>query len=129
MSGPRSFAAVVGVALLGAVLGCGGSSSAPQPVGPPAPTGGTSVPVASGPADGKQVFAQNCAKCHPLNGVGGKGKNPDLGKVGVSHDAAWIVEHTKNPKTHKPQSGMPAFEAKLTAEQLKAVGDYLAAMK
>jgi mono/diheme cytochrome c family protein len=123
MSGPRSFAGFVGVALLGAVLGCGGSSSTPPT------SGGMVAPVASRPADGKQVFEQHCQKCHALNGVGGKGKNPDLGKVGANHTADWIVEHTKNPKTHKPQSGMPAFEKTLTAEQLKAVGDYLAAKK
>ena len=128
MSGPRAFACLVGVGLLGLVFGCGGSSSSPS-TGVPPPAGGTSTPVAAGPADGKQVFEQNCAKCHPINGVGGKGKNPDLGKVGATHDAAWIVEHTKSPTTHKPGSKMPSFEKTLTAEQIKAVGDYLAAKK
>ena len=131
MSGPRSFAGLVGVALLGAVLGCGGSSStSTAPAFTPGPTGGPGNPVATaGPADGKQVFEQHCQKCHAINGVGGKGKNPDLGKVGTSHTAEWIVEHTKNPTVHKPGSKMPAFEKTLTAEQLKAVGDYLAAKK
>lgn len=127
MSGPRSLACLVGIALLGAVLGCEGTSTSPTSTPPPVSGPGTAV--ASGPADGKQVFEQKCAKCHAIDGVGGKGKNPDLGKIGASHDAAWIIEHTKNPKSHKPQSGMPAFEKTLTAEQIKAVGDYLAAKK
>lgn len=128
MSGSRAVAGLIGVGLLGAVLGCG-SSAAPQPVGMPPPSGTTTV-AAAGPADGKQVFEQNCQKCHALGGAAGaKGKAPDLGKVGTGHTAEWIVEHTKSPTTHKPGSKMPAFEKTLTAEQIKAVGDYLAARK
>lgn len=105
----------------GLTVGCGGgSSSAPvaKTGGPPAVAAAT--PAASG---GKGVFDQHCTKCH----VGGKA--PDLSSVGAKHDAEWIAEHTKNPKAHKPMSKMPAFAEKLSAADIKAVADHLAAQK
>ncbi len=127
----RLLTGLLGLGLIGLALGCdqnskssnAGSSATPPPT----------VASAQTPTDGKGVFDQYCAKCHSGGGggPGAKMKGPDLSHVGseAGHDAAWIAEHVRNPKAHKPNSRMPAFEGKLTPEQIKNVSDYLAAMK
>lgn len=126
MRKPRTLSALVGVGLLGAVIGCGQSAAPAPPVVSPA-----TAPVVR--VDGKDVFEQHCAKCHALNGVGGGGGGwllpPDLGKVGGSHSAEWLTEYVKDPKTLNAGAKMPPFGTKLTPEQVKAVGDYLAGLK
>src|SRR5262245_2624135 len=119
---------VLVVGLLGAVFGCG-KETAPTSGGDPAIAGG-------GPAEGgsgNALFDQNCANCHSLSGSTGgpKRKGPDLSKVGAApdHTADWIAEHIKNPKMHKPGSGMPPFEGKLKPEEIKQLADFLAAKK
>jgi len=59
------------------------------------------------------------------------GRGPDLGMVGKdpSHTVDWLMEHVRNPKTHKPNSNMPAFEGKIKAEDLRALAEYLASLK
>jgi cbb3-type cytochrome oxidase cytochrome c subunit len=57
------------------------------------------------------------------------GRGPSLAKVGAEHPADWIVEHVRNPKAHKQQSRMPAFEGKIGEADLKALGDFLASLK
>ena len=47
----------------------------------------------------------------------------------AAHTAAWIAEHIRNPKAHKPGSRMPAFAEKLKAEEIQSLADYLAALK
>jgi cbb3-type cytochrome oxidase cytochrome c subunit len=56
-------------------------------------------------------------------------RGPSLSDVGSKRSRDWIVEHIKNPKTHNPQSRMPALEGKLKPEDLNAVADYLASLK
>jgi mono/diheme cytochrome c family protein len=75
------------------------------------------------------MFDAHCGKCHAAGGSGGKGKGPDLSHIGGEHDAEWIAEHIRNPKAHKPNSRMPAFDGKLTDEEIKSLSDYLVAMK
>jgi mono/diheme cytochrome c family protein len=74
---------------------------------------------------GKTIFeSKDCGNCH------GPGKRaPQLTKLGAEHDAAWIVAHVKNPKTHNPNSGMPGYEGKMSESDLQAIGSYLASLK
>lgn len=93
-------------------------------------------------AAGRKVFDSNgCARCHSL-GEGGtpqgppesgprRPKGPDLSQVGANpaHTVPWIEEHIRNPKSHKPESKMPAFAEKISAEDLTALAEYLASLK
>jgi len=116
------------------LAGCGKKPAAgnngPSPGEPP--PGPTAPAVASGP---KGLFDQHCAKCHPSVGAAAEGgprkgmKGPDLSHVGTEHDAGWIADHIRNPRGHKPQSRMPEFESKLSAEDIRALSEHLAAMK
>ena len=58
-------------------------------------------------------------------------KGPDLSHVGADakHTTAWLIEHIRNPKAHKPDSRMPAFEGKISEEDLKELAEYLASLK
>ncbi len=90
------------------------------------------APTTSG---GRKVFNDhNCGRCHSLDGGqgGGRGKRgngPDLSFVGAKQDAQWIIEHIRNPKSHRPNSRMPAYEGKIPPQDLQALGDFLASLK
>ena len=80
-------------------------------------------------AAGIGVFAANdCKKCHEVD-ASAKGKAPNLATIGKEHNAEWIIAQVKNPKTHKPESKMPAFGEKISDDDLKALGEYLASLK
>ena len=122
----RPAACVFLVTALGVALGCGKS---PTTGGGPGGPGGAS--------SGNGLFDQHCLKCHSVDGSAGGGmkgpgmKGPDLAKTGAApeHTAAWVADHIKNPKSHKPDSRMPAFDGNLTPEQIKELADFLAAKK
>jgi mono/diheme cytochrome c family protein len=116
-----------------------------QPNTPPAGVAAaTTPPVQGNPGDaapasgGRKVFDdQNCARCHSLGSGGGgppgkgkRGQGPDLSRVGANHDAGWIMEHVRDPKSHRPNSRMPAYDARRISDaDLRALGDYLAGLK
>ena len=80
--------------------------------------------------DGKSVFeAQDCKKCHEVDAGAAAGKKVNLSKAGKDHDAAWLIAQVKNPKSHKPESKMPAFADKISDKDYKSLGDYLASLK
>jgi len=125
----RSFCGLAGLLLLVVIVGCGksettgGDSPAPNPMG--GPSGG-------GPSTGNAVFDRNCTNCHSINapdGGGPKRKGPNLSKVGATRSKDWLAEHIKNPAAHKPGSTMPAFEQKLSADEIKSVSDFMAGLK
>jgi cbb3-type cytochrome oxidase cytochrome c subunit len=62
--------------------------------------------------------------------MGGRG-GPDLGKVGAAegHTVEWFSEYVRDPKSKKPGSRMPPFGDKIKAEDLRALGEYLASLK
>jgi cbb3-type cytochrome oxidase cytochrome c subunit len=116
---------LVGLAFILVVAGCGGgSSSAPTRDSrtPTDPSAGELPPLSPELAKGRDVFiAQNCGNCHKINGAALKGTKggamgPDLGKVGSepTHTVAWISDHIKDPKVHKPMSKMPGYEKKIS---------------
>jgi mono/diheme cytochrome c family protein len=71
----------------------------------------------------------------PMPGKGpmgrGMGRGPNLAKVAADpkHTREWIVEHIKDPTSHKPESRMPKFKDRLKEEEIQAVADYLASLK
>jgi cytochrome c553 len=90
----------------------------------PGPAGGTSSQL----ADGRQVYDSNrCSRCHRIGGAGGR-RGPDLSRVGATHPADWLSEHVRSPKSHRPDSTMPAF-GRLQPADLRALGEYLASLK
>ena len=74
------------------------------------------------------MFEGTCAKCHSLNGAGGD-IGPDLSHIGRRLDAAAITRQIENPLAANPASDMPSFTGKLTAEEIGALAQYLAARK
>lgn len=121
-------------AVVGLVIGChkeqpnSNPNPAPNTGGPPGPTGG---PEATGPhADGIKVFNQKCGGCHAINGA--KKKGPDLGKVAAepAHTEEWLQKFILNPHDQKPNSkGMPAFQGKISDEEMKSLLAYLVTLK
>jgi mono/diheme cytochrome c family protein len=104
-------------------------------------------------AAGKKVFnSHGCARCHtvtaaaatggmppgkegpPMAGPAGKGwgGGPSLAQVGKDpeHTIDWIMAHIRDPKAHKPQSRMPAFnDQRLNDADLRALAEFLASLK
>lgn len=92
----------------------GGASSTP------AETTATSGGGATASADGKAVFAANCASCHTLaaaDASGSFGTNLDE----LKPDAATVSAQVK-----AGGGGMPAFEGQLDDAEIQAVSDYVA---
>jgi cytochrome c oxidase subunit 2 len=82
-------------------------------------------------AAGRAAFdTHRCTNCHAIGGQGGN-KAPDLTHVGSApgHTPQWLADHVRNPKQHNPGSRMPAFEGKMSEQDLAAVGAFLASLK
>lgn len=99
-----------------------------------------SATPASSAGNGRAVYqAQNCARCHqdPGGNAGGmamgRGRNrgPNLSAVGrdPTHTVGWLMEHVRNPKSHRPESSMPPYEGKINETDLRALAEYLASLK
>ena len=87
-------------------------------------------------AAGKEIFQRSCARCHRIGssegGGGGFGRSrgPDLGTIGRTRDADWLMAFVRDPKSRKPGSNMPAIPSqRLSDEDLRAVAVYLASLK
>jgi mono/diheme cytochrome c family protein len=110
-------------------VGCGGNSDQPATAVPDP----NAMIAMKGPPSGNAVFDGKCANCHavlaPSGGAGPKKKGPNLSKIGGEHDAEWIASYVKDPKSKKPNSTMPEFGSKLSADEVKSVSDFLAAKK
>ena len=70
-------------------------------------------------ADGAATYKAKCAMCH---GADGKGKTP---LAGTKLSAAEIEKFTAEGKAPK----MPKYEGKLSAEEIKAVAEYVKSLK
>jgi outer membrane protein assembly factor BamB len=71
---------------------------------------------------GKEVFTANCGSCHTLADAGTSGNvGPNLDEL--QPDAGTVEEQVRNGG-----GGMPAFEGRLSDEQIKAVAAYVAAV-
>jgi len=92
---------------------------------PPKPMLATAVTSVT---PGQLVYKdQGCSACHMIAGVGGA-VGPDLSKVGLRRDKAWIEAQLKAPKSHDPRSVMPSF-AKLSQKDLDDLATYLAGLR
>lgn len=89
---------------------------------------------------GREVYlAQRCDACHAVRGTGAMGTlGPDLSGVGGrSHLAAGTLPNSvqalmgwiADPQAHKPGARMPAYGARLDAEQLHALAAFLTAQR
>jgi hypothetical protein len=91
---------------------------------------GSTDPASGAFAAGQQVYqAKGCMKCHRI-GPGGRGK--DLSRVGAdpSHTVDWISAHIRDARSHNPRSRMPKYgEDEISAQDLRALSDYLASLK
>jgi mono/diheme cytochrome c family protein len=148
----RRAAGLLACTLLGLIVvtGCSKTASGPAADSPqpapalvaetPAPAAVTPTPT--GPfAAGKTVFATSCARCHSVGPTGGqaassgpapgwgRGRGPDLAKVGAQHTPDWIAEHIRNPQAHKENSRMPKFAGKLKDQDMTALVEYLGSLK
>ncbi len=101
--------------LCAAFAGCMGSD-------PPASSSAPDPPDVSA---GKQIYSvQGCAACHAIAGSGGK-LGPDLSnEANEGHSRQWLITQMRDPKTHKPDTIMPAY-ASLTDAQVEELVGYL----
>jgi mono/diheme cytochrome c family protein len=80
----------------------------------------TSGTTTSGAASGESVFTSNCGSCHVLGAAGTTGTvGPNLDQV--KPDAATVEQQVRNGG-----GGMPAFEGRLSDDEIKAVSSYVA---
>ncbi len=93
-----------------------GSSSAPEiPIGP---NGESDVELTTGRA----VWIRHCSNCHGSSGQGGRGKKLNNGEVFKLYPEN--SELLNVIAAGKGQS-MPAFESKLSSEEITAVSRYI----
>jgi mono/diheme cytochrome c family protein len=104
---------------------CGGSSDdsdsteAPPETPPAKPeTAGSG----SSTAEGKEVFAANCASCHTLADAG------SAGQVGPNLDEAMPSAATVTSMVTNGGNGMPSFSSTLSTEQIQAVSQYVSSV-
>ena len=65
---------------------------------------------------------EHCVSCHAV-GEGGTRVGPDLTKVSIHKDAAWMIQHFKRPATMVPGSSMPPIQ--LSDAQLASLAAFL----
>jgi mono/diheme cytochrome c family protein len=74
------------------------------------------------------VFGRWCANCHVIDGEGVK-QGPNLTRAGEKRDAEWLHAWISDPAEIDDLADMPAFNDRLTPEELTAIANYLAARK
>lgn len=74
---------------------------------------------------GKDLYQNNCAKCHGANGEGDKGPNLTTEKKKKKWEAA--PEKLPN-KIAGGGFGMPKFRERLKPEEIQAIADYVRAL-
>ncbi len=74
------------------------------------------------------ILSRHCLSCHIVDGVGSK-TNDNLTHVGAKRNATEIAQRIANPKMLKPNTDMPAFETKLTADEIARMAAWLASHK
>ena len=94
---------------------CGGDDSGSEAT---TTAGGGATTTESG-ASGEAVFKDNCGGCHTLSAAGTSGTTgPNLDDL--KPDEATVEQQVRNGG-----GGMPAFEGKLSEEQIMAVASYV----
>jgi mono/diheme cytochrome c family protein len=134
------------------ILSCNRKQEAPPPTDeakkepPPPPGFGPPKPFVEEVephAAGKKVYNKSgCMRCHMMEGLPGMpvgpgappplpGKGPLLAKVASKpeRDVDWFIAYVSNPRKVKPESEMPPFEKKISAEELRSLAEFLASLK
>ena len=65
---------------------------------------------------------ENCISCHQI-GENGNKVGPDLTRITIHKDAAWMIEHFKRPSTMRPGTVMPPIQ--LDDSQLNSLAAFL----
>lgn len=74
-------------------------------------------------------YQNNCTGCHQVAGSG-KDIGPDLTFIADRKgDKAWHIANLKNPQQFSTESPMPAFEGKVSEENLGKIADYLLTLR
>lgn len=71
------------------------------------------------------LFNRNCLRCHEMGGVGGD-EGPELDGVGSKITEPNLIKQITTPLAVKPDGEMPAFEGKLTPEEIQTIARWLA---
>ncbi len=85
---------------------------------------------AQAPDEGADVYTQNCARCHQDDGLGVPDKYPPLAGNPDAADFDYVVDVVTNGLSGKTIMGvdyerdMPAFNDRLTAEEIQQVSAY-----
>jgi ubiquinol-cytochrome c reductase cytochrome b subunit len=78
--------------------------------------------------DASVVFARHCIGCHTIDGDGGT-DGPDLSRAGRKHGFDWLRSWIARPEAVKSDAEMPAFDEKLSPNELDRVARFLAARR
>lgn len=117
-----------GVALVLTTLvlaACGGSSNDSTPsdtsgtTGQEQPAKQDDTATEGNGADGKEIFAANCASCHTLAAADA------TGSVGPDLDSTKPSEALTEKMVESGGAGMPAFSGQLSAEEISEVSEFV----
>jgi ubiquinol-cytochrome c reductase cytochrome b subunit len=91
----------------------------------PSPPVASVVHLPANAREGAKLFQSlGCVGCHRVNGTGGTA-GPDLSHEALRGRARqWLVSQIRDPQSHDPNTGMPAF-ASLSDAQVNQLADYL----
>jgi len=93
-----------------------------------AKTTGVALEETARPLLGKNLYNQSrCDLCHQIGGKGGI-IGPDLTHAGGKHDTLWLSKQIKDPKSHHPNTQMPAY-SQLSDEDIQALVTFLLELK
>jgi mono/diheme cytochrome c family protein len=79
-------------------------------------------------AQAANLFQHNCGACHKVNGQGGN-IGPDLTSVGNRHDLSFFAPFISNPSSVVTGATMPAFQNKLSQDQINDLAAYLSSLR
>lgn len=112
--------AALGCALALTAAGCGGDDDGDSGRGGGGATSAeTTGGGATASADGKEVFASNCASCHTLEAADASGS------FGPNLDELKPDEAKVEAKVKAGGGGMPAFDGQLSDAEIAAVAAYV----
>jgi mono/diheme cytochrome c family protein len=75
-----------------------------------------------------RIFARYCVGCHVIDGDGGN-EGPDLSHEGTKRDLDTLRKWIADPESVDPKAEMPAFEDRLTPEELDTIARYIASRR